>query len=101
MNDLAVKQMHEDYRQILSTDAGKRVLGGIFHRCGMWSTWLMTEYSQGLRDLGVKIANTVYEASPYGLIECRLAYEDFLKEYPENERRDDTEPYSYDDNDDE
>ena len=34
MNELAVKQIHEDYMQVLSTDAGKRVLGGIFTEAG-------------------------------------------------------------------
>ena len=99
MNDLAVKQIHEDYRQILSTDAGKRVLGGIFHRGRVRGVGLSTDYWQGRRDLAVELANTVYEASPYGVIECMIAYEDFMKEYPEDERRDDTEPYSYDSDD--
>ena len=34
MDELAVKQIHEDYRQLLGTDAGKRVLGGIFTEAG-------------------------------------------------------------------
>ena len=58
---------------------------------------LNTDYWQGRRDLAVEIANTVYEASPYGVIECMKAYEDFLKEHPNDERRDDTEPYDYSD----
>ena len=95
MNKLAVKQIHEDYREILSSDAGKRVLGGIFHRGRLRGVGLNTDYWQGRRDLAVEIANTVYEASPYGVIECMKAYEDFLKEYSDDERRDDTEPYDY------
>ena len=72
MNDLAVKQIHEDYRQLLSTDAGKRVLGGIFHRGRVRGVGFSTDYWQGRRDLAVEIANKVYEASPYGVIECML-----------------------------
>ena len=97
MNELAVKQIHEDYMQVLSTDAGKRVLGGIFHRGRLNGVGLHTDYTQGMRDLAVKIANTVYEANPYGVIECMIAYEDFLKEHSEDERRDNTEPYDYSD----
>ena len=96
MNELAVKQIHEDYMQVLSTDAGKRVLGGIFHRGRLNGVGLCTDYSQGMRDLAVKIANTVHEASPYGVIESMKAYEDFLKEHSEDERRDDTEPFTHD-----
>ena len=85
MNELAVKQIHDDYRKILSTDAGKRVLGGIFVRGRINGTGLETDYSQGMRDLAVKIANTVYEASPYGVVECMLAYEKFMKEFADDE----------------
>ena len=56
----------------------------------------MTDYSQGKRDLALQIANTVYETSPYGVADCLTAYEEFMKEYPDDERRDNTEPYDYD-----
>ena len=94
MNELARKQIHEDYREILSSDAGKRVLGGIFYRGRINGVGLMTDYLQGKRDLAVQIANTVYEVSPYGVADCMTAYEEFVKEYSDNERRDDAEPYS-------
>ena len=94
MNELARKQIHEDYREILSSDAGKRVLGGIFCRGRLNGVGLMTDYLQGKRDLAVQIANTVYEVSPYGVADSMTAYEEFMKEYSDNERRDDAEPYS-------
>lgn len=96
MNEKMRKQIHEDYREILSSEAGKRVLGGIFHIGRLNGVGLCTDYSQGMRDLAVKIANTVYEVKPYGVADCMTAYEEFMKEYPDDERRDDTEPYEYD-----
>ena len=50
MNELARKQIHEDYREILSSDAGKRVLGGIFYRGRINGVGLMTDYLQGKPD---------------------------------------------------
>ncbi len=95
MNAKMIKQIQDDYREILSSNAGKRVLGGIFHTGRLRSIGLETEYSRGMRDLAVKVANTLYEASPYGVIECLMAYEDFLKENADDERRIDAEPYDY------
>ena len=97
MNKLARKQMHEDYREILSSDAGKRVLGRILHIGRLNGVGLCTDYSQGMRDLVTKIANTIYEVNPYGVADCMKAHEEFMKEFTDDERRDDTEPYDYSD----
>ena len=95
MNELAKKQIHDDYREVLSSEAGMRVLGGIFVRGRLTGTGCMNDYQQGRRDLTVVIANTVYEVNPYGVADCLIAYEEFIKEHSDNERRDDTEPYEY------
>ena len=95
MNELAKKQIHDDYREVLSSEAGMRVLGGIFIRGRLTGTGCMNDYHQGRRDLTVEIANTVYEVNPYGVADCLTAYEEFIKEHSDNERRDDTEPYEY------
>lgn len=96
MNKLAQEQIHKDYREILSSDAGMRVLGGIFVRGGLTKYMGSANDTQrGMHDLAVSIASTVYEVNPYGVADCLTAYEEFIKEYPEDERRDDTEPYIY------
>ena len=95
MNDLARKQIHDDYREVLSSEAGMRVLGGIFVRERLKGTRIFDAYTHGRRDVAVDIANTVYEVNPYGVADCLTAYEDFIKEHSDNERRDDTEPYEY------
>ena len=95
MNKVAQEQIHRDYREILSSEAGMRVLGGIFVRGRLTGTGCMNDYQQGRRDLTVEIANTVYEVNPYGVADCLTAYEEFIKEHSDDERRDDTEPYEY------
>lgn len=97
MNAKMIKQIQDDYREILSSNAGKRVLGGIFDICGLTSTHLLGEFQQGRRSVAAMVANTIREINPYGVAECIKAHDDFVKEYPEDERRDDTEPYSYSD----
>ena len=96
MNELAQKQIHEDYREILSSEAGMRVLGGIFVRGGL-NRYMSgaNDQQRGMHDLALSIALSVYEVNPYGVADCLTAYEDFIKEHSDNERRDDAEPYEY------
>lgn len=91
MNELARKQIHDDYREILSSEAGMRVLGGIFYRGGLMKTSYLIDYQQGRRSLAMEIANTIYEVNPYGVADCLTAYEDFMKEHPDNGRPDNNE----------
>lgn len=93
MNDLARKKIHDDYREILSSEAGMRLLGGIFYGGRINRVGLSTDYLQGKRDLAMQIANTVYEVNPYGVADCMTAYEDFIKEYSDDERRDNADFY--------
>ena len=97
MNKLARERIHEDYREILKTDAGMRVFGGIFRHAGLTKpVSLMKETERGIHDLALAIANTVYEVNPYGVADCMTAYEEFIKESEESERRDDADPYGFD-----
>ena len=80
MNDRMTKQIHEDYREILSTDAGKRTFGGIFFAARMNDVNLMTDFIQGRRSMGQSIANTIREVDPCLLGECEKAYEEMIKE---------------------
>ena len=96
MNAKMIKQIQDDYREILSSNAGKRVLGGIFYRGRLNGVGLHTDYTQGKRDLVAEIANIIYEVNPYSVIDCMKAYDDLMKEYPDDERRNDAEPYEFD-----
>lgn len=93
MNELARKQIQEDYRAVLNTEAGMRVLGGILNAGKINRVGYFTDYQQGERGLAVQIENTIYEVNPYGVADCMTAYEDFIKEYSDDERRDDTDDY--------
>ncbi len=93
MNELAKRQIQDDYRKILRSEAGMRVLGGIFYRGLLTRPGFLTEYQQGQRSLVMQIANTIYEVNPYGVADCLTAYEEFMKEYAEDERRDNTDDY--------
>ena len=95
MNELAEKQIHDDYREILSSEAGMRVLGGILLLGRINGYEQMNDYQQGRRSIAVQIANTIYKVNPYGIADCMTAYEDFMKENADDERRDDTDPYEY------
>ena len=96
MNELKKKRIIEDWREVLSSEAGMRVLGGILLLGRICGYECMNEYQQGRRSLAVQIANAIYAVNPYRVADCLTAYEDFMKEYPDDERRDDTEPYDYD-----
>ena len=95
MNELAKQQIIADWREILSSEAGMRVLGGILILGRIHGYEQMNDYQQGRRSIAVQLANTIYKVNPYGVADCMTAYEDFMKEYVDDERRDDTEPYEY------
>ena len=91
MNKRMKQQIHDDYREILTSEAGKRMLGGIFFMGRLNGVGLSTDYSQGMRDLTVRIANTIYEVNPYGVADCMKAYEEFMREYVDDGRPSDTD----------
>ena len=41
--DFVRQQTLMDYREVLSTDAGRRVFGGIFHACGLNAVGFQTD----------------------------------------------------------
>ena len=79
MNDLAKEQVHKDYKEILSTDAGKRIIGGIFFAAGLNNPGVKSDYYQGVRDLALVIENTLREINPHLIADCEIAYTDFVK----------------------
>lgn len=96
MTELTQKRIHDDYRELLKTEYGMRVLGGIFRCAGLSKpVSAMNEAVRGMHDLAQAIANTVYEVNPYGVADCLTAYDEFIKECGNDERGDNTEFYGY------
>ena len=91
MNDLAQKQIYDDYKEILSTDAGKRIIGGIFLAAKLNQVGARNEYYQGLRDLALIIANTIRDINPHLIADCEIAHKEFLERFSEDERDDGTD----------
>ncbi|MBQ4432310.1 MAG: hypothetical protein IJP54_01925 [Synergistaceae bacterium] len=96
MNKLLVKQIQEDYREILQSKAGQRVLGGIFFAGGLnRPVCMMNDFQRGKHDLALQIANTIREASPYGVAEIEISYDEFLRRFNDDGRADrDTGDYA-------
>ena len=94
--DFVRQQTLTDYREVLSTDAGRRVFGGIFHACGLNAVGLQADaatsaYVKGLHDAALRIANTIREIDPHGVGECEAAYREFLERSKEDGDREDKE----------
>ena len=86
---LMKQQILLDYREVLSTDAGRRVFGGIFHACGLNAVGFQADaataaYMKGMHDAALRIANTIREINPHGVGECEAAYREFLERSKED-----------------
>jgi len=91
MNDLIKQQLFDDCREILKTEAGKRVFGRIFYVAGLnnsagWPGSEVAAYAAGKHDMGLALANTLREVNAYAVADCEAAYADFIRKY---ERSDD------------
>ena len=89
-NKLERELILADYMEVLSTEAGKRMIGGIFHVCGLNASGISREplemtYQMGLRDAGLAVANTLRELHPRLVGECEAAYRDFIRRLDESE----------------
>lgn len=87
--DFVRQQTLMDYQEMLSTDAGRRVFGGIFHACGLNAVGFQTDaataaYMKGMHDAALRIANTIRELDSRGVGECEAAYREFLERSKEN-----------------
>ena len=88
LNDLAKKQIQDDYSEILSNEAGRRIFGGIFCNSGLNNPGVKNEYYQGVRDLALVIANTIREIDPHLISECEIAYTNFLRSFNDGRNTD-------------
>ena len=94
--DFVRQQMLMDYREVLSTDAGRRVFGGIFHACGLSAVGFQADaataaYMKGMHDAALRIANTIRELDPREIGKCEAAYREFLERSKEDGDREDKE----------
>ena len=88
--DLRKQAMIEDYREVLSTEAGRRVFGGIFHRLGLNAPVYDLNpqnmaYKAGIHDAVLRIAEAVAEAGPELIGLCEAEWVRFGKQYIEHE----------------
>lgn len=88
------QQILADYREMLSTDAGRRVFGGIFHACGLNAVGFQPDaagaaYAKGMHDAALRMANTIRELDPRGVGECEAAYRELWERSKEDGDGDD------------
>ena len=84
-DNLVKKQIYDDYKKVLSTEAGKRVFGGILILGEVNIPGLKNEYQQGFRDFAVTISNTIRAIDPVLVAKCEIAYNNFIKSFSSNE----------------
>lgn len=78
----------KDYQEILSSEAGRRIFGGIFFATYQNTAGLLNDYQQGMRDSGLRIANTIREIDPRLIAECEISCKEFMRRF-KNVNRDD------------
>ena len=94
MHELMKKQVEDDYKEVLSTDAGKRLLGGIFYAGGLNKMAKRTDFEQGIFTMALIIANTVRDADPLGVAKCEIAYKELKERFnDEDDGRHDNDTY--------
>ena len=81
---LRKKQVLDDVSEVLSTEAGRRVFGGLFHACDLNSITLSESpaamaYQQGMRAAALIVANRIRQIDPRLVGECDLAWSEFLR----------------------
>lgn len=81
---LKAAMIDKDYETVLSTEAGRRVFGGLFHACDLNSITLSESpaamaYQQGMRAAALIVANRIRQIDPRLVGECDLAWSEFLR----------------------
>jgi hypothetical protein len=65
---------------VLSIEAGRRVVGGIFHECGLWNAIFCGEgiaaasYREGMRAAAVCLVSRIREIDPMLIAQCEVDY---------------------------
>lgn len=75
------KMRQRDLQEVLSNEAGRRVIGGIFHECGLWNAVFCGEapaaaaYREGLRAAAAVLVNRIREIDPMLIAQCEMDYQ--------------------------
>ena len=86
-----------DFKEVLSTTAGKRVIGGILRRSlfyeGTYAAgqFDLSAYREGMRAVGLMTANTIREIDPRLIGECETEYEKLRGIFDELRQEEDDE----------
>jgi NADP-dependent 3-hydroxy acid dehydrogenase YdfG len=70
-----------DLKEMLSSEAGRRVIGGIFHECGFWKAIFCGEavaaaaFQEGMRATAVSLANRMRKIDPMLIARCEMDYQ--------------------------
>jgi NADP-dependent 3-hydroxy acid dehydrogenase YdfG len=81
--NLREKRIGADLQEVLSSEAGRRVIGGIFHDCGFWKAIFCgeavqaTAFQEGLRAAAVGLANRIREIDPTLIARCEIDWRNF------------------------
>jgi hypothetical protein len=79
----------KDLQDVLSSEAGRRAIGGIFHDCGLWEAPFCGEgstaqaFTDGRRAVAVEIANRIREIDPMLVARCEIEHRNFELEWEE------------------
>jgi NADP-dependent 3-hydroxy acid dehydrogenase YdfG len=75
------QKKQKDLQDVLSNEAGRRVIGGIFHECGFWKAIFCGEaaaaqaFNEGLRSVAVGLANRIRKIDPMLIARCEMDYQ--------------------------
>lgn len=84
---LRKKQVLDDVSEVLSTEAGRRVFGSIFHAGRMSAGTLdvnsptMTAFQEGMRAMANMLANTIRQIDPHLVADCEVSYDTFCGQF--------------------
>jgi hypothetical protein len=73
-------------REVLSNEAGRRLIGGIFHEWGLWKAIFCgpdatsAAFHEGLRSAAVGLAERIREIDPLILAQCEIDYRRFERD---------------------
>ena len=76
----------QDYREVLSTEAGRRVLGALFFIGNIFGAEFNSSsegaaYMQGQRAAVMSVVNVLREIDPRLVGECEIAYREFERRF--------------------
>jgi hypothetical protein len=85
-----------DFKEVLSTSAGRRVFGSIFDDLEIDEETFSTNelsmaWRSGMRSAGLRVTKRVRDADPRLVAECCIEYQDFARSFYDKEEEDDND----------